>query len=354
MKKITTLLFLISLTISNLFGLLVYDPYYGIFDNSGSALCENLKLKYTLPDSLKTGYSYTVDVKKNLDKRELSITYKFLPSKTSVFTTEIVSDFTDYFLPISEITQEERFWTYLINVDVSGKITSTNKSFDPNAVCEEITHTCDEVRYVQKSIRYKNDCGSSGKGYNLYPVVSNDSLIIISETVPVTMVCVSKTFGIDSDVVVFKGLKDLNYKVFRQARYFYFEYTIPYNTSSEIKDTVYTIDTSSSSIEINYLPIVGIPAFRYYLFVGNADLSSCIGVGLEDAKTKLYDLYPNPVSSELNISNFEGQIKLTNQVGSQFVIDGNQSFDVSDLPKGLYIVHFELNGQVQQEKVIIK
>jgi hypothetical protein len=90
------------------------------------------------------------------------------------------------------------------------------------------------------------------------------------------------------------------------------------------------------------------------LFVGNADLSSCIGVGLEDAKTKLYDLYPNPVSSELNISNFEGQIKLTNQVGSQFVIDGNQSFDVSDLPKGLYIVHFELNGQVQQEKVIIK
>ena len=73
MKKLFTLFVVASVTVSNLFGLLIYDPLLGIFDNSGSALCENLQLKYTLPDSLKTGYNYNVVIEKNLANDEMII-----------------------------------------------------------------------------------------------------------------------------------------------------------------------------------------------------------------------------------------------------------------------------------------
>jgi Secretion system C-terminal sorting domain len=354
MKKIITLLVTISLTMSNLFGLLIYDPLMGVFDNTGSALCENLKLKYTLPDSLKTGYSYTVDIKKVIETNEMIVVYEFLPSKTSVFTTEIVSNLTNQFLPLIEFTQEKRYWNLAISVVVSDRITKLNKSLDPYATCKEITSECGEVRYVQKNIRYTSECGPSGKGYMLYPVVSEDTLKIIRESMPVPLVCFPTTFRVDSDVVVFKGLKNLNYKVFTEEVLYYVAY------SSTKVDTVYSLDSTMTITPIgitpiDITPIIWYPSVSKYLsLIGSADLRACKEVGVDPNENKAYDLYPNPVSNELNILNFDGQIKLTNQVGRQFVIEGNQSFDVSSLPKGLYIVQFELNGQVQQEKLIIK
>jgi hypothetical protein len=337
MKKIFTLLFAVSLTVSNLFALLVYDPLIDVIGTTGSVLCNDLRLIYNLPDSLKTGYSYTVEVKNDLVTHEMTTSYVFTPTITSVFTTEIKTDLSSEFLPMIGFTEENKFWINTITVKVADKISSFKLKFEPHQKCFQIEKVCEEVTYLQKQIQYHTSCGTT-KGYRLYPRVTGDSLIVESETIPILTVCVDQNFNVDVDKVVFKSLKNLNYKVILQV-------DGTYTTFHQ-----FTLD----SIPTQTAPIIFYPGIKYYSLIGSADLRECLVDGLNSKFDKQTFIFPNPTENELNINDFSGELRLTNQAGSQFVIDGNQSFDVSDLPKGLYIVQFELNGQLRQEKVIIR
>ncbi|MBO9703591.1 MAG: T9SS type A sorting domain-containing protein [Sporocytophaga sp.] len=62
----------------------------------------------------------------------------------------------------------------------------------------------------------------------------------------------------------------------------------------------------------------------------------------------------NPCTTDIHLKGHEGKITFISQLGQLFVVEGDNVFNVSDLPRGLYVVTFEKDGLTRREKVILK
>ena len=85
------------------------------------------------------------------------------------------------------------------------------------------------------------------------------------------------------------------------------------------------------------------------------------GTGIMELSNTDIEIYPNPASSELNLSwneaNSPNQIRILNTVGSEIKTLSNLNskiqLDVSDLPKGMYFASFEYGGEARITKRIL-
>lgn len=337
MKTKITFFLAAVLSLSNLSALLIYDPYMDVLQVSGSALCEDLKVTYKLPDSLKIGYSYTADYTKNNTTRTIDINYVFTPSLNKAINTDIVFELTNEFTPVVEIKDNEAYWNLNYKFVVDGKETSVISGFYPYKTCSVIKKSCNEVVYENRMIQYATDCGS-GKGYIYTQRISKDSLIIDKIDVPVLAVCLEKDFRIETERVVFSNLDNLNYKVFMKTQYNWMVYSVG------------DLDTIAKFI----LPIQPMDNYYYLQLSGDTDLRGCVVKGIGDVYNSPKLIFPNPTNSIVNVLNYEGEITFVNQMGQRFTVSGNTKFDVSQLEKGIYIASFEQEGKLIQEKIIVE
>ncbi|HOY31127.1 MAG TPA: T9SS type A sorting domain-containing protein [Bacteroidales bacterium] len=87
---------------------------------------------------------------------------------------------------------------------------------------------------------------------------------------------------------------------------------------------------------------------------------SCITAAQNINKTKLYEIYPNPASDFLNInftSETQGKLFLYDINGKaireQVLDPGFRRMDISDIPKGMYIIKILSDKDVYTEKITI-
>jgi len=60
-----------------------------------------------------------------------------------------------------------------------------------------------------------------------------------------------------------------------------------------------------------------------------------------------FDVYPNPTTSELNISsNLEGKVIVSNYLGQEILVTESKQLNLSGLSAGTYTISF--NGSVQK------
>jgi hypothetical protein len=84
------------------------------------------------------------------------------------------------------------------------------------------------------------------------------------------------------------------------------------------------------------------------------ELKDCIVAGTDKAEIVTGSPWPNPCTTEIFMKDYEGQTTFTNQLGQSFVVEGNEVFNVSDLPRGLYIITYEKEGRTGREKILLK
>lgn len=85
-----------------------------------------------------------------------------------------------------------------------------------------------------------------------------------------------------------------------------------------------------------------------------------ISTGITENKLNNFSLYPNPATSQLNISNMEDvdQIRLANLMGetvSTYAVSGpSATIGISNLPKGIYFVSLLKDNSVMVTRKLIK
>ena len=100
---------------------------------------------------------------------------------------------------------------------------------------------------------------------------------------------------------------------------------------------------------------------RVYIYDSNTDEVSNFNVGISpgtivfDVRTSVgvnelqtsFDVYPNPTTSELNISsNLEGKVIVSNYLGQEILVTESKQLNLSGLSAGTYTISF--NGSVQK------
>ena len=100
---------------------------------------------------------------------------------------------------------------------------------------------------------------------------------------------------------------------------------------------------------------------RVYIYDSNTDEVSNFNVGISpgtivfDVRTSVgvnelqtsFDVYPNPTTSELNISsNLEGKVIVSNYLGQEILVTKSKQLNLSGLSAGTYTISF--NGSVQK------
>ena len=143
------------------------------FNSTGSALCGDLLLNFSLPDSLQKGYNADVKIYADAKTRELKAEYTFIASEAKTLPSEISTNISDLFFPIVEFKSDEMVWNYSITIAVNASLTKNELSFSPYLACKAITSECGSVKYTEKEIRFATDCGPSGKPYSLKGILSH-------------------------------------------------------------------------------------------------------------------------------------------------------------------------------------
>jgi hypothetical protein len=89
---------------------------------------------------------------------------------------------------------------------------------------------------------------------------------------------------------------------------------------------------------------------KYYL----TKKENTIPNSVHDQNAERPMLYPNPVSDFLIIENVKGNVQLINQIGQSFMFENSPRLNVTDLPRGLYIVLYtNTNGDLIKEKIVL-
>jgi thiol-disulfide isomerase/thioredoxin len=122
--------------------------------------------------------------------------------------------------------------------------------------------------------------------------------------------------------------------------------------------TIYTICSDKTVSESGQLSVVS-----HYNFAQECPEEEEL-VSINENKNTLFNVYPNPASSVINIkfdSQFEKEnatISISNLLGKEVIalnniISNNTSIDVSSLKNGIYFVNTNLKGSITTEKIVI-
>lgn len=130
--------------------------------------------------------------------------------------------------------------------------------------------------------------------------------------------------------------------------------SLPWIFSTSRKVDLSTSINTISTLRLDSTIFITQPTYTSYKYLNNIDLSNCIVENINPDEVNDYNIYPNPVSSILNIKNYTGEISLINQPGKEFKISGNGTYSIDHLADGLYILSYYVDGETIQESTIIK
>lgn len=292
---------------------------------NGSALCGDLSITYTLPDTLQGKYQYFVQVTKDQVNNELIVSYDFVSSPNADFVDAVTIDLTSYFNG-GILFNESIFWTVVESVSIDGAQVISNQvgHGTPYAWCEETKVTCEKITVYRK--RVQEICPISYIEIRpSFEIIGNTIDYSFGDTtIQASATCLAIGYTTITDSIEITGMEAKLYSIREKSRGF-----------------------------IICDPLGPCTQTYNYKFIGEADLHNCIINGVEN-EIALSGLYPTLIERGFTISGFEGVVRLTNQQGQQYEINGNEQFDVSSLPRGMYIVSFTREGKEVKEKVILQ
>lgn len=300
-------------------------PIFNSGSFTGSALCNNLMLVYNIPESLQGNYTYDYTVEHNKFNDSLYINFFISNDQSAGLLKKIEVPMSDYFSENSYILpQVVTIIQSLYNNEALIKKDTTHGN--PYSTCYEVESKCMEVTVLRKSPR--KVCSPTRIYTKQYFEIKEDVLLVafIDSIIDLGFTCFAEGFSIHTDTLVVTepdGLKNKDYRVFLGTH----------------------IECALGACPTMWL---------YEPQIGNAYLSNCIVTGFEKEQNKEQLIFPNPAQDFISINNIEGQVILTNQFGQQFSISGTSQISVSNLPKGLYIATFIVEGKTIREKIVIQ
>lgn len=350
------ILFLATTTFSwSKTNLVIADPLPSV-QITGSALCETLTLTYNLPDSLKSEYTIKVDVVINETSNTAEVLYRATKTGIEHYIEKVETNISDYFLPI-DMNDFINSWNFNISFQIGNNIqTIGSRVRSPYATCVDFVYDCDSIIVTERTLNRAiivNDpiitletnstteigpkCSHTSLSYSF----SNDTLHITQTSY--MSGCLSNDIGINT-----KSLTILDFD--RE------KYTVQLLKKIDLRTTFHerpTTDTEEKIIN----PIVIISESDYYLnsepaILGFADMRNCVISALDKKHLAQYAIYPNPASQSISIDNFNGEVKLINQLGQTFIL--NNAYSVEHLSAGRYIATYEIEGELVQSHLIIE
>lgn len=292
-----------------------------VFD--GSFLCKNLSVSLDLSENLQGNYSYTY--KAEFVQNTLIIHYYLKQDR--VDWLEKINIPVNDILPAENLIQDISLINIPViqNIHLDGSLYVIQGYGQPATRCFEYKTECDKItlyrRYLQpicpnwgiySKIVYRVDEETETVFANF-----NDS-IVFSE-----VVCLAVGNIIKSDIIEIADLKQLTYELL--------------------------VDETRTY----YSPFI-FKAPDRYSWSSTVELNDCVVAGTNDAEIENNKPWPNPCTSDIHLKGHEGKITFTNQLGQLFVVEGNEIFNVSELPRGIYVVTFEKGDLTRREKVILK
>lgn len=287
----------------------------------GSVLCKNLSVNLNLPENLQGNYSYTY--KTEFVDDTLIIHYYLNPDR--VDWLEKINVPVSNILPTVNLNQDinQMNVSVIQNIHLDGNLYVIEGIGQPATRCFEYKTECDKITLYRRQLRPK--CPNwrlfSKSSYKIEDefiyAKFNDSLVY-SE-----IVCTAYGVFIKSDSVEITNLEKLKYELL----------------VNETKQY--------------YSPVI-FKAPDYYSWSSTVELNECVVAGKNNEIVENIKLWPNPCNTEIHLKGHEGKITLINQLGQLFVVEGDEVFNVSDIPRGIYIVNFEKDGLTRREKVILK
>ncbi|GAL87675.1 hypothetical protein MYP_4905 [Sporocytophaga myxococcoides] len=297
------------------------DKNENVFE--GSFLCKNLSANLNLPKNLQGNYSYTYKVE--FVKNTLVIDY-YLTQDRADWLEKINISLNDVFLPENVIKDNRLAEVPVIqNVHLNGNLYVIKGFGQPVNRCFEYKTDCNKITLYR---RYLHAICSSQDIYTklTYRIEEEKGAIFASLSDSIVfseIVCLAVGNVIKSDSIEITNMKDLKYEL----------------QVNEVR---------------NYHGELIYKAPDYYTWSSKVELNECVIAGTDKVETVNNNPWPNPCTTDIHLKGHEGKIIFTNQVGQLFVIGGNEVFNVSDLPRGIYIITYEKDGLTRREKVVLK
>ena len=361
MKKLLLTPFLIVLFAMNFSqaknNLVIYDPVQqklNAFTTSGSSLCEDFNLIYNLPDSLQTHYDIEFRFVANETSNTGEVLYIATKTDTEKHTQSITSDLTEHFLPIN-YEDSVNTWTFNFSVQIDGEIEVLGSTYAyPYTACVNLTYDCDSIVVTEKKLLQATTCGTPNSGNTFEYEITNDSIIISKQvTRIVPAVCeIYDTHIREQSISItdFEAKKytvEFNYLISLTPPLYPYDSIMYCTCPPYVKDSMITYPLPITLPDVVYIAIQ-IPE----TFLGNADMRDCIINSLDDIEVAKHQIYPNPANDKVYIDGFSGELKLTNQLGQSYLL--NDNYSVEDLPKGIYLATYEVDGNLIQSKLIVE
>jgi hypothetical protein len=289
----------------------------------GSFLCKNLSVNLDLPKNLQGNYSYTY--KTEFVKNTLVINY-YLTQDRVGWLEKINVPLNDVFPP-ENVIQDIRLAEIPViqNIHLNGNLHVFKGFGQPANRCFEYKTDCNKItlyrRYIQPIC--PNWSIYSKITSNINEAAGGIFANFIDSIVFSKIACLAVGNYVKSDSIEITNLKNLKYEL----------------QVNEIR---------SYHGELIY------KAPDYFSWSSTIELKECVIAGMDNAETVNNKPWPNPCTTDIHLKDHAGKITFANQLGQLFVVEGNEVFDVSDLPRGLYIVTYEKGGLTRREKVILK
>lgn len=290
---------------------------------NGSALCNNLKATYKLPDSLVGSYTVETEIEESGDS--LVIHHYLTPDDNEKEIERIHTDLSSLFSTTGLIGK--RTLQVIYNLRINLNIVATDSfTMNPYNTCYEIDDNCIEINVYRKSVR--EICPEIGIITKKFIEVEENVVMVdfIDSTYNLGATCFAEGYITHTDsikVTVADGLENKDYRVFLGTH----------------------IECVLGACPHMWL---------YEPQIGNAYFSNCIINAFKEEQHNKQFIFPNPAQGFITIENVDGDVILTNQFGQQFSLQGTKQLSISSIPRGLYIATFTVNGEPVREKIVIQ
>jgi hypothetical protein len=286
----------------------------------GSALCKNLSVNLYLPEKLQGNYSYTY--KADFVNNSLVIHYYLTQDRTD-WLTKINIPVNDL-IPMENLMRDFNLINISViqNIHLNGSLYVIQGYGQPATRCFEYKADCDKITLIRRSL--EGIC-SPLRGYTRteYKIEEKSVSAIFRDSLVFSQVtCMAVGNYIKTDIIEITNLKKTQYELL----------------VNEIRD-IYNFPVISNTNNDSWSTTV--------------DLSNCIITGLNNPEVRNNAFWPNPCTTDLYLKDHQGSIIFTNQLGQMFVVEGDGVFNVSDLPRGIYMITFGKGDLIRMEKVIL-
>lgn len=307
----------------------------------GSALCGDLSVTYYLPDSLKGNYSYSIDVNKVDADQTVYMTYRFFTNPQKGRLVSIKLDMMPYFDYDDEYIPN-LYWKVARRVFIDDQLQFDFEYFNANPfsqdACYDIVDACDSVIVERK--RLEAICTFNVTTTTFEYRFAEDSLIAFfkDSTIYNEGGCLAEGYHVIYDYGVIKediplSLIDVYFK----------------------KKTYLSPCESYCPTNPDFPCVINAPCGPPYrnAFLMEIDHQGCVIDGLSSSESISF-ISPNVIEDVFLATVDIREVLLRNTLGKKYVVKGDPTFNVSQLPRGVYLASYLYNGVYKTEKIVLK